>query len=51
MNNSTLIIDALHQVNFLFDLEDATGDFPEPEWLEAKRLVKLALEELKEMDK
>ena len=51
MNNSTLIIDTLLQVNFLFDLEDVTGDFPEPEWLEAKRLVKKALVELKEMGK
>ena len=51
MNNSTLIIDALLQVNFLFDLEEATGDFPEPEWIEAKRLVKKALDELKEMNK
>ena len=45
------VLDALLQVNFLFDLEEETGDFPEPEWIEAKRLVKKALDELKEMNK
>jgi len=45
------VLDALLQVNFLFDLEEATGDFPEPEWIEAKSLLKKALDELKEMNK
>jgi len=53
MKHSTFenVLDALLQVNFLFDLEEATEDFPEPEWIEAKRLVKKALDELKEMNK
>jgi len=45
------VLDALLQVNFLFDLEEETGDFPEPEWIEEKSLLKKALDELKEMNK
>lgn len=45
------IMSALLQVKLCFELEEITGDFPEPEWIEVKRLVRKAIEDLKELNK
>jgi len=49
MSNETnkIVIEALEHMDYIFQLEKSTGDFPEPDWIEAKVLIYKALSALK----